>query len=195
MIVYSLDGDAGISGKFSTITAAKGFDANVLEVPKDATHFVPFTSGGTAAIGVGQKVVGATSTSSTAYVVAVTLDEGSWGAGTGAGILWFNRVVGTFTAENLDIGADGDVCTIASALYTCDFSGLQAKSALVSCEAFTINYNVSKITPTVAAGTSYGHLLAVGASVVIKGIQALRNFQCINAVNGSGSIVKYSIFY
>ena len=193
--MYTIKGDAGISGKWSTITAAKGFDANVLQIPSQCTHFVPFTSGGTAAIEVGQQITGGTSTSSTAYIVGVTLDEGTWAGGTGTGILWLNRVVGTFTGEVLDIGVDADVCTIATGLYPCDFAGLPAKSALITCEAFIINYNFSKIAPTATAGTNYGHVLAVGGAVVISGIQSLRNFSCINSVNASGSIVKYTVFY
>jgi len=192
--MYTIKGDAGISGKWSTITAAKGFDANVIQIPQQCTHFIPFTSGGTAAIGVGEIVTGATSTA-TAYVIGVTLDEGTWAGGTGTGILWLNRVSGTFQAENLDIGVDADVCTIAANVYPCDFSGLQAKSALITCEGFIINYNFSKIAPTATAGTNYGHVLAVGGAVVISGIQAIRNFSCINSVNASGSIVKYTVFY
>jgi len=71
-----------------------------------------FTSGGTYEIEVGDTIEGATG-AATAYVVGVSLSSGSWAGGDAAGTLTLRRVTGTFQAENLDAGANGNVATIA----------------------------------------------------------------------------------
>lgn len=65
------------------------------------------------AIEVGDIITGATS-AETATLTGVMLESGSWVAGTAAGKLIFLTASGAFQAENLNIGAALDVCTIAS---------------------------------------------------------------------------------
>lgn len=72
-----------------------------------------FTSGGTYQVVVGNTVTGATS-GATGKVVGVTLTSGSWAAGNAAGTLRFKSTTGTFVAENLNVGANLNVATIAS---------------------------------------------------------------------------------
>lgn len=72
-----------------------------------------FTSGGTYQVVVGNTVTGATS-GATGKVVGVTLTSGSWAAGNAAGTLRFKTVTGTFVAENLNVGANLNVATIAA---------------------------------------------------------------------------------
>lgn len=72
-----------------------------------------FTDGGTTPIAVDDTITGATSTT-TANVVAVVLDSGSWAGGDAAGTLWINQQVGDFESENLDVGASSNLATIAA---------------------------------------------------------------------------------
>jgi hypothetical protein len=71
-----------------------------------------FTSGGTYAVKAGDTVTGATS-HATAVVLAVTLTSGSWAGGNAAGTLRMRTQTGTFGAENLDVGTNLNVATIA----------------------------------------------------------------------------------
>lgn len=71
-----------------------------------------FTSGGTYEVVAGNTITGATS-SATATVFDVVLTSGSWAGGDAAGTLWLNDQTGTFSAENLNVGANTNVATIA----------------------------------------------------------------------------------
>lgn len=71
-----------------------------------------FTSGGTYVIAEGNTITGATS-AATAVITRVVLESGTWDAGTAAGRLIFASQTGTFQAENLNVGANPNVATIA----------------------------------------------------------------------------------
>ena len=71
-----------------------------------------FTSGGTYVIAEGNTITGATS-AATAVITRVVLVSGSWAAGDAAGRLIFASQTGTFQAENLNVGANLNVATIA----------------------------------------------------------------------------------
>lgn len=71
-----------------------------------------FTSGGTTAIAEGDTITGATS-AATATVGRVILTSGTWAGGDAAGWLVLSGQVGTFQAENLDVGASANLATIA----------------------------------------------------------------------------------
>ena len=73
-----------------------------------------FTSGGTYQILPGDLIAGATS-HATGIVLSVTLTTGSWAAGTAVGSLRFRTQVGAFQAENLNVGVNANVATIAGA--------------------------------------------------------------------------------
>ncbi|MBW2342507.1 MAG: hypothetical protein JRF53_00580 [Deltaproteobacteria bacterium] len=73
-----------------------------------------FTSGGTYEIEVGDTIEGATG-GATGYVTGVSVATGTWAGGDAAGTLTLRRVTGTFQAENLDVGTDLNVATIAGA--------------------------------------------------------------------------------
>lgn len=68
---------------------------------------MPFTSGGTTEIEVGDTIKGATS-NATAKVLGVVLDSGSWAGGDAAGwlILDLPSKVGTFQSENVYVSSD-----------------------------------------------------------------------------------------
>ena len=72
-----------------------------------------FTSGGTYVISEGDTITGATS-GATASVTRVVLESGSFSGGDAAGRLIFASQTGTFQAENLDVGANLNVATIAA---------------------------------------------------------------------------------
>ena len=73
---------------------------------------VAFTSGGTYVVAEGNTITGATS-AATAVITRVALESGSWAAGTAAGHFIFASQTGTFQAENLNVGANLNVATIA----------------------------------------------------------------------------------
>lgn len=75
---------------------------------------VAFTSGGTYEISEGDTITGATS-SATAVVRRINLvGVGDWASGTAAGYLILSGQVGTFGAENLNVGVNNNVATIAA---------------------------------------------------------------------------------
>ena len=73
------------------------------------------------------------------------------------------------------------------------YSGLQVRSCLITVETAAINFTIDGSTPTVTTGTNVGHQLTAGQSYVISGEGNVRNFRCINAVAGSGAIVKFTM--
>lgn len=77
-------------------------------------HTVAFTSGGTYEISPGDTITGATS-GATGIVEKITLSSGTWAGGNAAGTLYVHSVSGTFQAENLNVGSNNNVATIAAA--------------------------------------------------------------------------------
>jgi hypothetical protein len=75
---------------------------------------VDFTSGGTYVLAVGDTITGATS-SATAIVRKVITTSGSYSAGTAVGFMVLDTIAGTFVAEDLNVGANSNVATIAAA--------------------------------------------------------------------------------
>ena len=71
-----------------------------------------FTSGGTYVIAEGDTITGATS-AATAVITRVVLESGSFSGGDAAGRLIFASQTGTFQSENLDVGGNLNVSTIA----------------------------------------------------------------------------------
>lgn len=71
-----------------------------------------FTSGGTYVIAEGNTITGATS-GATAVITRVVLESGTFAGGDAAGRLIFASQTGTFQAENLNVGANVNVATIA----------------------------------------------------------------------------------
>lgn len=80
---------------------------------------VAFTSGGTYQVLVGDTITGASS-SAAAVITRVILASGTWAGGDAAGTLIFASQTGTFSSENLNVGAHTNVATIAgnSAAYS-----------------------------------------------------------------------------
>jgi hypothetical protein len=76
-------------------------------------YTIDFTSGGTYVIAEGDVITGATS-AKTATVLRIVTTSGSFSAGTAAGYLVVASASGAFVAENLNVGANLNVATIAA---------------------------------------------------------------------------------
>lgn len=77
-------------------------------------HSLAFTSGGTTEISEGDTITGATS-GATATVARIVVQSGDWAAGDAAGYMTLAGITGTFSAENLNVGASTNLATIAGA--------------------------------------------------------------------------------
>lgn len=102
-----------------------------------------YTSGGTHEVLVGDILTGATS-GATCRVLSLTLTGGTWAGGDAAGTLTVCDKSGTFQAENLNEGVNGDVCTIgagdltASTLTAADTFDLTALPAELTQNLITV---------------------------------------------------------
>lgn len=75
---------------------------------------VTFNSGGTTEIAAGDTITGATS-GATATVEHVVLTTGAWGSGTAEGRFTLSGVTGSFTTENINVGASTNLATLTVA--------------------------------------------------------------------------------
>ena len=105
-VVYAWRNNAGGTAAAIYKSAVGGWTAVALG------RELAYTSGGTYQIAVGDTITGATS-AATAVVTGISLRSGTVAAGTAAGIIVFASQTGTFQAENLDVGANLNVATIA----------------------------------------------------------------------------------
>lgn len=103
---YAFRNNAGGTAAVMHVESASGWTAVALG------REIAFTSGGTVEVVAGNTIVGATS-AATAIITKVILTSGSWAAGTAAGRLFFASQTGTFQAENLNVGINLNVATIA----------------------------------------------------------------------------------
>jgi hypothetical protein len=95
-----------------------------------------FTSGGPYEVRRGDVITGATS-GATASVVSLALSSGTWAGGDAAGTMILDNQVGTFQSENLDVGTDTNVATIASnsSAYAPDTDGAAiVRDAIIDAE-------------------------------------------------------------
>ncbi len=104
--VYAFRNNAGATAAVMHVSSTSGWTAVALG------REVAYTSGGTFEMLAGQTITGATS-GATAVVTKVTLASGTFAAGTAAGRIFFASQTGTFQAENLNVGANLNVATIA----------------------------------------------------------------------------------
>jgi len=82
-------------------------------VAVDLGYELDYTSGGVTEIVVGDLIEGLIS-GATATVTGITLETGSWSAGTAAGRIIFASQTGTFQAEGIEVASSGDIATIAA---------------------------------------------------------------------------------
>lgn len=106
-IVYAVRNNAG--GTAAAIYKSSGAGWTLVALGRELS----FTSGGTYEIEEGDTITGATS-SATAEITRVILESGTWAGGDAAGRLIFASQTGTFQSENLDVGGNSNVATIAA---------------------------------------------------------------------------------
>ena len=97
-----------------------------------------------------------------------------------------------YAYEELDLTDDTAQSVTASNLQTSNKQ--QAKYALVSVTAQTINFRMDGGTPTNTAGTDDGHAMVAGTSFVIEGHNNIVNFKAINRVATADGVVRISFF-
>jgi len=191
--IFAHYGQAVVTGVWTAITAAKGFNAALLNIPKEATHFVRYTTGATAALTLNELLTGGTS-NMTARLVAQAVEVGTAGS-SDTGVLFLKEVQAGFTAagETLTGGAStGTVDTIQAPIVLPAFGA--PKAALITVETSAIKFTVGGVLPTTTALQNYGFHLDPGQSVAIRGIPNIRSFKCINAVASNGAVVKYALY-
>ena len=193
MIVFAHDGNCVFEGIWTAITAARGFNASLLSIPKDATHWVRYTTGATAALIVGEKLTGGTS-GKTCILVAQAVENGTAGSGD-SGILFVKTISGIFQAETLTGGASTGTVAIAQDFIVLNPGVVHPKALLVTVETASIHTTVSGTTPTATAGTNHGVNMDAGQSRVVRGVNNIRNFKAINAVAANGAILKYELYF
>jgi hypothetical protein len=174
---------------------ATGISACTYKISGD--YAVRFSSGGTTATTVGTLITGATTTTASAVVTAVVLETGTFGAGTAAGVLYYDSLVGTFTStENWIVpGGSDDGTFVGPHISLKDYPVLNAKAALISCKNYTAHFTVNGSAPTAAAGTNIGLPITANGTVMLRDPNAIRNVKFIDAVSGSASVIYVTCFF
>jgi len=96
-------------------------------------------------------------------------------------------IIGTaWDAENI---TPGDVATGITAALLVD-----SVAALIQVTDQTAHISFDGVAPTAAAGTNIGHEYTAGQTLTVFGAKNLSNFRCIDAVSGSASIVKVTVY-
>ena len=194
VIIFPTDGQAVIEGIWTTITAARAFDARILNIDPKTTHWVHYTGGGTQ--DMNQKPIAGATSAATAFCLAQIVEQGTIGAGTASGCLLLNNVSGTFVAEKLyTVGGTGaDDCDIADTVLPVRAVG-QARAVYITVEVATMTFTVTGTIPTVSGGTNLGFQMTAGQNLTLRGITMLKAFQAINTVNANGTIMKYALLF
>jgi hypothetical protein len=94
---------------------------------------VAFTSGGTFEVKAGHVITGAVS-AKTAKVVRVDLTSGTWAGGNAAGTFVVEAISGDFQAENVNVGPNNDVATVAATATAAALAQLAAKNIVTRKE-------------------------------------------------------------
>ena len=193
MIVFAHDGSAGYTGSWSTITAARSFDTLFISPPPTATHRIRYSGGATAALVMNETLTGGTS-AATCILVARVIENNVAAGSSDAGWLWVRAVSGIFVAETLTGGTSTGTVVIYQAPQTI-ISSAAPKACLITVETADIRFTEDGTLAGTTAASGMGHLMVVGQSYVVRGAYNIKNFSAINAVNASGSVLKYSLLY
>lgn len=169
--LFSIAVPAG-SGKITAISPsavdgtgiAYGFMAAACNAAASGRRTLAYTSGGTYEIEAGDTITGATSLA-TARVVAITLSTGTWAGGDAAGTMTLEDQSGTFQSENLNVGGNTNVATIA---------GNSSAVAAADKEGVAIIRNAQVVTGNLAwpSGTTAAQIATALAELALKGIIA-----------------------
>jgi hypothetical protein len=76
------------------------------------------------------------------------------------------------------------------------YANMQPKAVKMIVETASINCTeVAGGTPTTVATTDIGYPMGTSQNQVLKNIQAIKNFKCINQVASSGAQLKYVVYF
>jgi len=193
MQIFQHDGNCIFTGVWTAITAAKSFDATLLAIPAGATHFVRYTTGGTAALILNETITGGTS-SKTCLLVAQAVEVGTAGS-SDTGILFVKKPSGTFQAETLTGAVSSGTVAIIQDLIPLPAGAVHPKTLLIQVLTAALNVNIGGVKAATTATNNYGVTLDAGQSRVIRGVNNIRSFQAINAVGSNGAVMKYELYY
>jgi hypothetical protein len=195
MLIFDYPGTCALSGVWTGITAAQSFDKNLLSFPPTCSHFIPYTSGATSILQKGETLTAPSG--ATAYVQEIVVENGTVLGSSLAGFVFLNFLTGAPNASGetwTGSTTSGTILT-AQAPISADGRYGQARQCMISVEVAGLNFTLSGITPTITAGTSYGHNINGGQDFVIKEWETLRQFQAINAEASNGAVMKYSLYF
>ncbi len=168
-------------------------------------RYVAFTSGsnkaaGTPGLQVGDWTIGATSAAK-AEVIAVSVSTGAFADGDAAGTIKVRCQHGTFQNENLNVGADGNMATIATdtdllqrdSYVNPEFYGKYARYAIVMVTGATALclWNGSKPNQTALVGAP----LPAVSSTTLNDTDSIRNFKCIDYTSQSASTLTVLYYF
>jgi len=170
-----------------------------INIYKYGEWLLPYTSGGTVVMKVGDTIVGATS-AATGVIVDRTITAGTDGGGDAVGVLTIKCLVGTFASENLRVEGTADVATIAAnavpfAQSSSPFLGKYCKACLVSGVANDMNVTMDGTLPSAAAGQDVGVVIGDRQSYVMRDIEEIINFRCIDRVSLSAGKMKVICYF
>jgi hypothetical protein len=92
----------------------------------------------------------------------------------------------------------GDTSTgITATIYRQTIHGAEklATGALITAEDETMNITFDGTDPTALAGTNVGHAFSAGESYVLRGINNVKNFRCIDRVSAVTGTIKVTPFF
>jgi hypothetical protein len=193
MQIYDYDGNATFEGVWGTLTSAKSFPTDLLNIPMGATHWVRYTTGATAALATGEQLEGETS-SATATLVGQAIDSGTAGDGD-VGIVFLKDVSGTFVAETVHGNTSGGHLAIIQAPIALRRPMVNPKAVLIAVTTAPVNVSITGTTPTATAGTNHGITVMANSNWVIRGVNNIRNLKAINSVADNGAVLKYIMFF
>jgi len=176
----------------NTITSLSSYP----ELYRYTERTLAYTSGGTTEIVAGDWIIGKTG-SAVAEVVSLTLASGTWAGGDAAGILRLRSQKGTFQSEKIAVVAGTDEATItANSKVAQDeylYKGLDAKAALVVVYANTalVGLNGGKPDQTQLIGVP----MVANSSLLLRNIDEIKNFKCVDYTASSASILQMTFFF
>jgi hypothetical protein len=97
----------------------------------------------------------------------------------------------TLTPGDTVTGISASVYKLASGFM----EGRQAIGALITCEGNSANITFDGTDPSAAAATNVGHSFDAGDSYVLRGVQNVLNFKCIDRASGSASKIKVTTYF
>jgi len=187
LIINDGGADFGVNDTFTIVVAAGGLQVrpinfsgvdgtehaygimtDAVDASAPSEYSRAFTSGGTYEITPGDTILGATS-SATARVIKVEVSSGTWAGGDAAGTITIDTKSGTFQAENLNIGDNSNVATIAGAFTQTSAADTDGVAIVRDAEITATNLVWPSGTTTAQKAAALAQLKALGIIERIQG--------------------------